>query len=74
MKNKIANLRKTVETKNVTLENDTCTIKGVSNLSQADRDMILMYLDNIEQYGYIAGLMEPIGNIGQVFKNAKIIK
>ena len=62
------------EKKNETMEYNVCTIKGVKNLSRSDRDSILMYLDNIEQYGSIQGLMPPYGEVGEVLINAGIIE
>lgn len=74
MKKKIDALRKMVEKKNATMEYNTCTIKGVKNLSRSDRDSILMYLENIESYGAIQGLAYPYGEVGEVLSNAGIIE
>lgn len=76
MNKKIEQLRKQVEKKNATMENRTCTIKGVSNLSRADRDSILMYIDAIETYGGFrqAGLVCPYGGVGEVLEKSGVIK
>lgn len=48
-------------------------INGVS-CSRSDQETIVMYCDNMLQNGgRISGLMEPCGNVADVFKKAGIL-
>ena len=71
MNKKINALRDLVIKKNETLEYNTCTIKGVKNLSRSDRDIILMYLDDLELNGRFTLMIS--GGAGEVLKKAGLL-
>ena len=64
-------LRKIVTKKNEDLEFETCTIKGVSNLSRSDRDLILLSLRALELNGRIDFIIH--GGAGDVLKKAGLL-
>lgn len=71
MNKKINALRDLVSKKNETLEYNTCTIKGVKNISRSDRDLILMYLNDLEVYGYCSLMV--YGGAGEVLQKAGLL-
>lgn len=55
-------------------ERSMFTLKGVKNLSRADMDMLEMYANQyIQNGGNFYGLMEPMGEIREVFEKYKMM-
>lgn len=55
-------------------ERSQFTLKGVKNLSRADMDMLEMYANHyIQNGGNFYGLMEPMGEMKEVFEKYKIM-
>lgn len=48
-------------------------LKGVGNLSRSDMDTLQLYAEHfIQNNGYLYGLMQPLGNIGEVLEKYEI--
>lgn len=56
-----------VEKKLAGMENGTVTIKGVSNVSVADLDTVLLYAEYVDT-GRLHELMRPVGNVRRVLE------
>lgn len=52
---------------------NTCTVRGVSNLSRSDLDSIVFYCETYIESGTLGGLMTPRGGVGSVLKKAQLI-
>lgn len=53
-------------------ERSQFTLKGVKNLSRADLDVLGMYAETYIKNGSFYGLMEPMGEIGEVLSKYNI--
>lgn len=47
-------------------ERSSFTLKGVKNLSMSDLDTLQLYANTLLNYGYYAGLREPLGTTEEV--------
>jgi hypothetical protein len=68
-------LIKDVEKKIMNSEYGSVTLKGVKNLSRSDLETIIMYAQTfIKNYGEgFYGLMEPRGQVEELFKKYNVI-